>query len=96
MIESLALKGVVVAFDAMNTQKAVRPPRMVHEFPALYTSEEVFEEVNKDRGRIEKRRVSISPIKLELTEWSGVKTIVKVDYLFSIELFVILKIDTQV
>jgi predicted transposase YbfD/YdcC len=39
----------------------------------------VFEEVNKGHGRIEKRRVSISQTKLNLTEWLGVKTIVKVE-----------------
>ena len=39
----------------------------------------MFEKVNKGHGRIEKRRVSISPVKLKLTEWLGVKTIVKVE-----------------
>jgi hypothetical protein len=39
----------------------------------------VFEEINKGHGQIEKRRVSISQIKLNLTEWLGVKTIVKVE-----------------
>ncbi len=39
----------------------------------------MFEEVNKGHGRIEKRRVSISPIKLKLSQWLEVKTIVKVE-----------------
>ena len=39
----------------------------------------MFEEVNKGHGRIEKRRVSISSTKLNLSEWLGVKTIVKVE-----------------
>lgn len=39
----------------------------------------MFEEVNKGHGRIEKRRVSTSSIKLKLTEWLGVKTIIKVE-----------------
>ncbi|NJO99064.1 MAG: ISAs1 family transposase [Pleurocapsa sp. CRU_1_2] len=44
-----------------------------------FVSEEIFEEINKGHGRIEKRRVSISQTKFNLTEWLGVKTIVKVE-----------------
>jgi predicted transposase YbfD/YdcC len=44
-----------------------------------FVVQETFEQVNKGHGRKEKRKVSVGQTSLNLTDWSGLNTIIKVE-----------------
>ncbi len=54
-------------------------PKLYQFVQEQLTPDDSFEQIGKGHGRIEKRKVSITYIDQELSEWLGVKTVIKVE-----------------
>jgi predicted transposase YbfD/YdcC len=85
-IKKLALEGVVLTFDSINTIVKTKNYYIAAvKWNQQKLREQVFEvkdqdeQENKGHGRVEKRRVSICRNATEIQGWPGLKTIIKVE-----------------
>lgn len=94
-LQKLALKGVVFAFDAINTKKTCEliissgndyiaalkgnQPGLSKDVNTKFIPEFSYEEINKGHGRIEQRRSSICQTVDGIRIWSGLKTLIRVE-----------------
>jgi predicted transposase YbfD/YdcC len=95
VIKQLALKGVVFAFDAINSQKNCEliidsgnhylaalkgnQPKLFESVKEQFVREETVTSVNKGHGRIECRTVSICTNLDNIPKWVGLNTIIQVE-----------------
>ena len=54
-------------------------PKLYQAIQQQFIAQETVLGVNKGHGRIEKRKVSTMQSKFNLTDWSSVKTVIKVE-----------------
>ncbi|NJK64076.1 MAG: ISAs1 family transposase [Synechococcaceae cyanobacterium SM2_3_1] len=94
-IEQLALKGVVIAFDAMSTQKTCQlildsenhylgalkgNQGLLHKsVQAHFIAETSYTELSKGHGRVEKRVISLCTTLDDIKPWPGLKTLIRVE-----------------